>query len=244
MMPTMSHKEKFSFINYYQTDFTIIKLSGGYIVNKKSPNKKFWQFYAIMSNIFCCSVNLAQILHLFELSSIIKLAASGYVIAVSCMGSLKAYFTFTNRNEYLNLINAFQEETFLPKNKYQEKMAKRAIGFYNNVKYKVLVVCTMSVMASMITPLFNYQERRLPFAAWYPFDISPAPLYAFVYIHQCIADCLISCMNLYTDIIVAGFTTFAGIQCDFLCDNLKNLKEHEIEEGLRECIQHHKLILR
>lgn len=123
-------------------------------------------------------------------------------------------------------------------------MARRDLRIFQTVKYCVISVSILSIMGSMITPMFNYEERRLIFATWYPFDTTSAQVYVLVYIHQCISDVYISFMNVYTDVIVTGFTTFAGIQCDFLCYNLCNLDEEELEAGLRECIAYHRSILR
>lgn len=239
------HRNKFTFINYYRRDYTIIKIVGGFLLNDETPNKTLWSIYLIISNLFFpVLVNMAQIFHLLEISSIMKIATSGYIIAVCCMGSAKSYLIFKHRKDVLSLISSLKEEKFMPRNHEQSKMAYQSLTVYSRVKYVVLVVCTMSTMSAMLTPLFNYRERRLPFTAWYPIDITPGPIYVLVYLHQCISDFYITYMNVYTDIISAGFMTFAGIQCDFLCNNLVNMKEEEAAEALRECIEHHKLILR
>lgn len=241
----MSQTNNFNFFKFYSTDFSIIRIFGGYIVEEESTNRKFWVIYLVLSNIlFPLIVNMAQIFHLFELTSLIKLVSSGYIIAICCMGSIKSFFIFRNRKEFLKLIIVLKYEKLLPTNLDQYIIVGNALNLYTGIKYILVTICTMSAMASMITPLFNYRERRLPFDAWYPFDLAPAPVYAFVYIHQCISDSFITYMNVYTDILVAAFTTFTGIQCDILCYNLSHLRENDIEEGLRKCIEHHKLILR
>lgn len=241
----MSFRNNFNFVNHFNTDFTVIKIVGSYIVNDEDPNIKYWRIYLAISNMFFPALlNALQILHLFEVSSLTKAVASGYIIAVSCMGSVKSLLIFKNRKEFLELIASMKKDEFMPRNVEQREMALESLGLYRRVKNMVLTVGTMSVMSSMITPIFNYQERRVPLAAWYPFDISPWFIYVLVYIHQCISDFFISYMNVYIVIISAGFTTFAGIQCDFLCNNLVNMKEEEAEDELRKCIEHHKSILR
>nr|ALR72576.1 odorant receptor OR33 [Colaphellus bowringi] len=45
--------------------------------------------------------------------------------------------------------------------------------------------------------------------------------------------------------MIAGFTTFIGLQCDILCDGIINMgKDRENELRVEEFIEHHKLILR
>lgn len=241
----MFYRTKFKFINFYSTDFNIIKMVGGYIIDDENANSKFWFGYACFINIFVSLLgNIVQVLHLFELTSLIKLCESGYLIAVSCMSSIKAYYLFRNRKHFLELISFLKVEKFFPRNEEQELMARGALRIYQRMKYSLLFVCTLSATGAMTTPMFNMQEGRLPFAAWYPFDTTPVPVFVLVYIHQCIAVVYISFINVYTDIIVSGFTTYAGIQCDFLCYNLSNLDEEELETGLRECVEYHRSIVR
>lgn len=241
----MFKKDNHFFTKYYKIDFMVLRCIGGWLINDETSYKLIWKIYLFTVNVlFAFLVNFVQILHLFELSNLMTFASTGYLIAVACMASIKAYYVFMNRKDFLLLIEDMKKNTFLPRNKYQATIAMKAMHSHRNTKYIIALLCTLSVIASIITPIFSYRERRLIFPAWYPFDLSSFPLYVFVYVHQVIADLYISYMNIYVELLIAGFTTFVGIQCDFLCYNLVNLTEDELEIGLRECIYHHKLILR
>lgn len=233
------------FLEYYNKDFFSIKIFGGFTLIANDPHNKYWMIYLMFVNFFFpLLVNMAQVINLFQLSDLIKLASSGYIVAIACMGSFKSFLLFKNRVQLAELMNLLKNDKFLPKSNVQRMIVRKELGFHKTVKTVLLTICTMSVMASVITPVFNYQDRRLPFAAWYPFDITPMPIYVLVYIHQSITDFYNTYMNVYTDIIIAGFTTFVGIQCDILCDDFINMKTEEGELALKKCIEHHELILR
>lgn len=236
--------EKF-FLRYYKTDFKILRLIGAWLISEDTKNKAAWQFYLLTINVsFALLINLLQILHIFEFSSLVEVTSSGFLITIALMGSIKTYYIFKNKKDFLLLIDYMQEKEFLPKNPKEQALAMESLSFHRKVKYVLLIICTAAIAASMATPIFSYRERKLLFSAWYPFDLAPLPVYILVYVHQTIADFYISYMNVYLDIVVAGFTTFIGIQCDLLCYNLTNMQEDTMEVGLKECIRHHELILR
>lgn len=233
------------FLRYYKTDFKMLRLIGAWLIPEEMENKKYWKLYLFTINVlFTFLVNFLQILQIFEFSNLMQVAKSGFVITISMMGSIKTFYIFKNSKDFLLLIDYLQAEEFLPKNQKEKSLAKESLRFHRTVKNVLLLICTAAIAASMATPIFSYRERKLLFSAWYPFDLAPLPAYILVYLHQTIADFYISYMNVYLDIVVAGFTTFVGIQCDLLCDNLKNMEEDKVDVELKKCIHRHKLILR
>lgn len=222
-----------------------LRYMGGWLITKETQNKKIWKIYLfIMNFFFAFAINLLQILHLFELSSLITLASSGYLCAIACLSSVKAYYIFTYKKYFLLLIEYMQEKTFLPNNPEEEALAMKALNLHRKTKIVLALLCTFSIIGSIATPIVGYKERRLIFSAWYPFDLLSTYVYVLVFIHQIVAVLFISYMNIYGDVVVAGFTTFVGIQCDLLCYKLINMSEDRLEIGLRECINHHRLIIR
>lgn len=233
------------FLSYYKTDFKILRFIGAWLICEEMDNKVAWKVYLFTINVvFAFLINFLQILQIFGLSNLMQVTKSGFLIAISMMGSIKAYYIFGNRKEFRFLIDFVQETEFVPKNQKEKDLAEGSLNFHRTVKYVLLIICTAAIFASMAIPIFSNQERKLLFSAWYPFDLAPLPVYILVYLHQIIADFYISYMNVYIDIIVAGFTTFVGIQCDLLCNNLTNMDENRLEVELKKCIHHHKLILR
>lgn len=241
----MNRQDENIFMKYHKNNFIFFRFIGGWILTKETRHKLVWITYLFIVNILCAVLtNLVQLLHLFQLSSLLKLVKSGFLISTSCMGSIKSYYCFRKRDELLLLIEHMQDNAFLPRNKDQEIIAIKSLKIHKRVKYFYVFICTAAIILSMITPIFSYRERRLIFPSWYPFDFTALPVYILVYVHQVIGDFYISYMNVFLDVLFAGFLNFIGIQCDFLCYELKNLREDRLEIGLRECFNSHTKILR
>lgn len=236
---------KFFFMNYYKNDFEIFRLIGGWLIPKETKHKKLWMVYLFtVIVVFGFLVNGVQVLHIFEITNLVEMVTTGFITTIALMGSIKAFFVFKNREDLLLLVNSMKAEIFLPRNRIEEKIALKSLNFHKKVKYVSVVLCTAAILASMLTPIFKYSKGGLIFQAWYPFDITPQPLYVLVFMHQAIADFYLSYMNVYLDLVVAGFTTFVGMQCDILCHKLENMEEYGSDIELNKCIDHHKMILR
>ncbi|XP_074034899.1 odorant receptor 10 [Leptinotarsa decemlineata] len=235
------------FNDFYSMDFCVLKYLGVWIPHATSG--KYYKIYFVIINFFFCAIlNLVQILNLFhQMDNLKKLSACGYVVAIACMANVRSYYFFKNRKELLSLLKFFSDEQFQPQNEHQISLARKSLDFYKKIKKLISTVCTISVISAVSTPVFyTKNELNLPFASWYPFAVSSPPVYQIVYLHQCIAVIYITYVNTYVDIIMAGFTTFIGIQCDLLCDTLYNVTDSQPPEGnvnILSCIAHHKKIL-
>lgn len=239
-----SSNNKF-FINYYKNDLEIFRYIGGWLIQSDTKHKNLWIGYLfIVTVLFGFFVNCLQILHIFELANLIEVVNAGFITTISVMGSIKAFFVFKNRNKLLFLVNYMEKGIFLPKNKTEENIVMKSLNFHKKIKYTSVILCTAAIISSMMTPIFKYGKGGLIFQAWYPFDLTPQPIYVLVYLHQTIADFYLSYMNVYLDLVVAGFTTFVGMQCDLLCHKLENMGKFRSGPKLRHCIDHHQMILR
>lgn len=90
----------------------------------------------------------------------------------------------------------------------------------------------------------NNGHNGLPFAAWYPFDISNSLYYEIVRFHQIISVLFTASVSVYSDILMSGLTTFIGIQCDFISNNFTELDEDYLNDNvLNATVQHHWTVL-
>lgn len=186
--------------------------------------------------------NVIQFINLCYTSDSLKsVASSGYVIAVCFMSNIKSFYIFRNRLHFEEIITALKDDGFQPKNSVQLQLIEKALNSYSRVKKFLLITSSISVFSALTTPLFYKKNSQdLPMSAWYPFDISTTFIHTIVYIHQCLSVFYVSYTNIYVDIIFAGLATFITVQCDLLCDNLKNIPK---ENTLFQCILHHWKIL-
>lgn len=94
---------------------------------------------------------------------------------------------------------------------------------------------------------FSYGKvtNGLPLAAWYPFETSKSPYYEMVYVHQTISLILNATLTVFTDFVMAGLTTFVGVQCDFICNELMEMDQDSSKYGsINDIVNHHRNILK
>lgn len=91
-----------------------------------------------------------------------------------------------------------------------------------------------------LAPLFDSQERSLPFIAWYPFDHTKPVLYELVFAHQMIAMIFCAFINFDIDILMGGLMGYIAGECMVLENCLENMYEDTKRNGK---ISHHQTIL-
>ncbi|KAJ3636037.1 hypothetical protein MTP99_008883 [Tenebrio molitor] len=87
------------------------------------------------------------------------------------------------------------------------------------------------------------RSYSLPFPAWYPFNVKSSPAYELTYLHQLISHIFIATGGCNVDMLVIALMMYVGVQCEILCDDLKNLDPRDFTGSLKSCIRHHKEIL-
>ncbi|XP_030750153.1 uncharacterized protein LOC115877943 [Sitophilus oryzae] len=175
------------------------------------------------------------------------MAAIGYVMFTCLMAQLKSYYLFKNRKAFRKLVLDLDQATFKEKNNAEKVIINNVLGLFWNIKTALIVVSFVAVLSSVSVPLFYPKETGMPIQAWYPFDVSEGTSYVLAYLHQAVSIIYISGVNIYVDVIVAGFCTIIGLQCDLLCERILMLGENEDDRRNKDnfvnCIQHHFTIL-
>ncbi|XP_064212327.1 odorant receptor 4-like [Tribolium castaneum] len=91
----------------------------------------------------------------------------------------------------------------------------------------------------------SIRKLELPFWAWYPYNIREAPLFQIVYMYQFFCVWCIAFLSMNIDMSNTSLMMFVKVQCQLLCNNLRNLKNYDncFNAKLIECIKHHQQIL-
>ena len=105
------------------------------------------------------------------------------------------------------------------------------------------------MMLFCLIPLVDgaFKEFRLPFWAWYPYETKISPNYELTYIYQVVSIAMLAATNLNMDTLMAALMMYVAIQCDFLSDNVKHVKNNEDSQFVNEFeyhVKHHQMILR
>nr|XP_015838114.1 PREDICTED: odorant receptor Or1-like [Tribolium castaneum] len=153
-----------------------------------------------------------------------------FILNIEFMTAWKALNFALNRKKFMQLLDAIDKTTFQPRNGKQVTLVLRNIDGWK-VMFKIK----------------TYKDRKLPMEAWYPFDSTKSPFYQLCYVYQMAAVAVAVMVILNVDTLVAAMNICIGLQCDLLCDNLRNLHTNtskSMNQKLIECIKHHQNIIR
>ncbi|RZC35283.1 7tm 6 domain containing protein, partial [Asbolus verrucosus] len=186
----------------------------------------------------------------FVYSNLEALTATIFVSLSDALVTLKIYYFVKNIRILKQLMRKLDDEVFQPRNVKQRALVQPSLNIWTATYIGFWVPAALTLTLWSVFPILDksVQQHRLPFAAWYPYDTKKSPFYELTYLHQVVSIWFLSTANLHMDTMLTALMMYIGVQCDILCDNLKNL-ENELgyrmgfKEKLIDCIKHHKEIL-
>lgn len=237
---------RFDFKKYFEIDILRLKYSGTWAIREGEEMTVSFVFFMIAASVFCVFFNLFQILNLLVGAESIKdVASNGYVVLIGLMSLVKSFCIFKNRRTLSKVLLSLNDVEFQSRNVGQDKIVSEALQHFRTLKRSLLSMTWTAVISSMATPLFyKKNDNNLPFAAWYPFDISKSPLYELVYACQCVSDIFVSSININVEILVMALMIFIGMQCDLMSHSMMHYeKEKDCRRPVKEYVVYHKKII-
>lgn len=217
------------------------------------PNHQVYKFdfyilYAIISVIvFIDGAVLFQILHLvFDQTNLESFTGPIFIILTQLLGSIKIFHYILNIGIIKHLVSSLKKDMVQPVDK-QISLINKSIKTWKVIYVTFWTLVSMTAFLWSIYPFLDksYAQFSLPFPARYPYNTKQSPLYEISYCHQVIGLFFVSIASLNIDTLIAALMMYIGIQCDLLCENLKNSKHHKIfHKQLAIYVKHHKHILR
>lgn len=208
----------------------------------------FYTLYAIISVIvFIDGAILFQIMHLvFDKTNLESFTGPIFIILTQLLGSIKIFYYISNVGIIRHLIETLRTDMVQPAKK-QLHLIKKSLDIWKLIYVTFWTLVSMTAFLWSIYPFLDksYLEYNLPFPARYPYDTRHSPLYEISYGHQVIGLFFVSIASLNIDTLIAALIMYIGIQCDLLCDNLKNSKPNDtLHKQIVSYIKHHQNILR
>lgn len=230
----------YNFLLDFQHELAALKVFGLGKVEDGSRFQRAYKLYSILVHLCFSSVfALFQIIHLFGyFTDLREFAENSHVSLIVCNSINKVLCFMKYREKLHELFLSINNKTFVPE-KAQQKEVLKILQMFKMMKNTVLIMSIFAVSSRA----FDRSHQGLPFASWYPFDITKSPVYQFIYVHQCISLCTTAFVSIYTDLIMAGLTNFIGVQCNLICSNLINIQE-DYNTTLRSIVNHHRAVLK
>ncbi|XP_044268954.1 odorant receptor Or1-like [Tribolium madens] len=207
-----------------------------------------YTFYTSLAVVvIVCGHNLSQFVYILQVYSDLKaLTATIFVTSINFLGAVKMYFFMKHIKTVKILFKMLKTYQFKPKNIQQTQMVEPFLNLWKILYVGYSINVYLIVVMWSLLPVFNgwTLQKKLPFPARYPFDVTKSPYYELAYVYQFICIWYITIANLNLDTIIIALMMYTSCQCDLLCDNLKNLSQKRLfDKKLIDCIKHHKSIL-
>lgn len=169
-----------------------------------------------------------------------------FMCSAESMALFKMYTFIKNIKVVKELMRSLNSETFRPKNSTQRKLVQSNLEFWKVVNDTFIPSVGLTIVVWEIFPILSGKTRSysLPFPAWYPFNVKSSPAYELTYLHQLISHIFIATGGCNVDMLVIALMMYVGVECEILCDDLKNLDPRDFTGSLKSCIRHHKEILK
>lgn len=207
-----------------------------------TKNKKIYNLYKWFVIINLYLYNLAGIMYLWQnLNNVKEVTATVYNYFSTIAVIIKVHFFHSRFNCTEAALKIFEHVQFQPQNKKQRKILSSAVFQARFIFFYFCGTASIALACWIFIPMFD-SKRGFPSKAWFPFDYFKSPFYEITYIWQSVFVFYHAAINVGMDPLFAMLMIIVGAQCEVLCNKLQNTKENN--DGLKNCIIHHKLILK
>lgn len=248
----MEEKIFFEWTKIIETNTKFMKIIGIW------PKESFftWNFYNFYAHF---TVTFLLILHILLLtikliliSDDIQLFLSALTMVMQLYHLLIKFLYFILKFPVLKKIFETLENhiLFQPKNNEQKTELESKLGlvkkYYVSFYSMAIVAVSLMILYPIFDGLMGGGERQLLLLCWFPFDSMKSPYFELTYFYQSVSIIYACIMVLQIDTFVTLLMTYIGLQCDLLCENLKNVgyispkpEWYSSEEEFKKCIKHH-----
>lgn len=183
----------------------------------------FWIFN-FLTIILVISLLLNTVVY-YKKSS--KSVVSGFFVLSMVTAWVKNIIFKNNGNKTLKLVKILNNPLLKPRTHQQKKMIEdentKIISVMFSFYVSLIIFTTTWICYSLIS-------RRLMFDMWLPVDRQESPFYEIVFLAQILFLVLSVIFLICSDLIVYGFVNVISLECEMLCDSLRNIYEISKED--------------
>ncbi|RZC41460.1 7tm 6 domain containing protein [Asbolus verrucosus] len=247
--------KKFNWTLNIKTNIVILKLVGLWPIHDGTCKSNLYTLYKMVLALPILIVNAVfQTMNIIFFIEDIQIFTSSLFMVITLYLVMIKYYYFDKNLEIFKQIETFlnEELMFQPKTPQQRIMSENGLKLWRKlyILFWILVVFTVFFWTSFPIIDSHEGERRLLFWSWYPYDVGISPFYEITYLFQTACIWFMALVSVSCDTTTTALMTYIGLQCDLLCDNLRNLGysvednlNNDIDRQFTMCIKHHKKIL-
>jgi hypothetical protein len=240
-------QEKFNWQSTIKTNILMLKFVGLWPKNDEVYDRNLYSLYAMLSmNLLLNCHTSFQLVNIFHVYSHFEAFISSLVATSSeFVAMIKGICFMKNMKIMKDMMVLLRSAEMAPKSEHERNLIKTNLNLWRLMYYAFSSSCFMAITFWLSFPVLDgtVHQYRLPFTAWYPFDVQKSPVYYLTYLYQAISICFLGVTHVNVDMFVNAVMVFIGCQCDILCHRLIHLASDNFNNNLIECIQHHKKII-
>ncbi|RZC38457.1 7tm 6 domain containing protein, partial [Asbolus verrucosus] len=238
----------------FRFNILMLKLTGLWPSGDGSYGFNLYTLYTIVSILLFHIVFIGtQTINLYFIrDDLNSITGTIFILLTDMSASLKTYGLIKNMKILKQLMTTVNHDVFQPKTPQQKNLILPNIRFWQII---VLTVWFFSAGCLILWSLFpildkSFHQYRLPFLAWYPYNIKTSPQYELTYAYQVVSISVLAVVNVNIDNLIAYLNMYVGSQFDILWDDLRNLRGFDkndkdyVNRKLINCVHHHREILK
>ncbi|XP_076634650.1 uncharacterized protein LOC143348387 [Colletes latitarsis] len=157
---------------------------------------------------------------------------------------------FEIRTQYDNISDlciSFAVETlesfnpFRSNEKGNQTYVVRQLYFRNNTMTYIYAIECYIIWMCLVTLILEFENRKLVFRAWLPFDYTSVLGFSFAIGHQIISILICSASNIACDSLFSGLLIHIYSQFEILGYRLRHI-ERDNDDSVKQCVRYHKHI--
>ncbi|KAJ3663325.1 hypothetical protein Zmor_007616 [Zophobas morio] len=246
----MCTSKKFDWTDIIRRNILILRLVGLWPNGSQNYRHNLYGVYAFTSIIIPGASIFFQIMNIFYVYDDLEALSSTVFITVASLQTLVKMCIFVkNIGLFKKLIQLLNGNQLNPKNESEIKIVKPLLKFWKAIYLIYCSTALLSVCVITVIPMFSKSEsKKLPFAAWYPYNYTVSPLFELTYLYQTSCAWFITVANIHMDTIIVALMVYIVAQCDILRYNFENLtnsgeKFHDVNKTIVGFVKYHKNIL-
>ncbi|XP_049825837.1 odorant receptor 49b [Aethina tumida] len=165
---------------------------------------------------------------LTNLNDIKKVTSVSYAVLTFTINLVKMVFIYKNIYKILDMMALLNTEPFRAKCREHEEIFESTKSYYSKVWYFCVFIGLGVDLFWAISPLS--MDTAIPFHAWFPFNYEGTEYFKFVYGFQAMTGTIDTMMCVNMDCFSSTLLVQGGIQCDMMCNTLKNLQKFKVND--------------
>lgn len=228
-------------------------------------NKFVYQKYSFLVIFLMVLYNASQVMYIVDnIDDYVEVSATAYNL-LSTIGAVIKASIFLKKYHHIERVTALlKSELFRPLNDAQIRILNKGISLSRFIFFFFFIMADVTILLWTTFPMMG-RQRRLPSNAWFPYDYLSSKYFVITYFCQSILVVYHALSNVSMDTLFAMLMVQISTQCELLSNTIINISKFAADDNdneginntygdnnnrvdrlndkLRICVLHHKLII-